>query len=49
MLQNEKIERLFFKFDTDGSGALDADELYVLFKDNGVEIDAETIGDMFNN
>lgn len=49
MLQNEKIERLFYKFDTDGSGALDADELYVLFKDNGVEIDAETIGDMFNN
>jgi hypothetical protein len=48
-MQNEKIERLFYKFDTDGSGALDADELYVLFKENGVEIDQETIGDMFNN
>jgi Ca2+-binding EF-hand superfamily protein len=32
--QNEKIERLFLKFDTDGSGALDSNELYELFKEN---------------
>lgn len=47
--QNEKIERLFLKFDTDGSGALDSNELYELFRENGVEIDAEVIRDMFNN
>jgi hypothetical protein len=47
--QNEKIERLFFKFDTDGSGALDGNELFELFKENGVEIDAEVINEMFNN
>ena len=47
--QNEKIERLFLKFDTDGSGALDSGELFELFRENGVEIDAETVRDMFNN
>jgi Ca2+-binding EF-hand superfamily protein len=40
---------LFFKFDTDGSGGLDSDEMYVLFKENGVEIDAETLGEMFDH
>jgi Ca2+-binding EF-hand superfamily protein len=40
---------LFFKFDTDGSGALDSNELYELFKENGVEIDPEIIKEMFNN
>lgn len=49
MAQNEKIERLFLKFDTDGSGALDSGELFELFRENGVEIDAETVRDMFNN
>ena len=49
MAQNEKIERLFLKFDTDGSGALDSGELFELFRENGVEIDAETVKDMFNN
>jgi len=29
--QNEKMERLFMKFDADGSGALDMNELYDLF------------------
>lgn len=47
--QNEKIERLFLKFDTDGSGALDSNELYELFKENGVEIDSEILKEMFNN
>lgn len=47
--QNEKIERLFLKFDTDGSGALDSNELYELFRENNVEIDPEIIKEMFNN
>lgn len=49
VLQNEKIERLFVKFDTDGSGALDPDEMYVLFKQNNCEIPTEVLQEMFNH
>lgn len=48
-LQNEKMERLFKKFDTDGSGALDINELVELFADNSVELDKDTLKAMFNN
>ena len=43
------MEKLFKKFDEDGSGALDAGELYDLFQDNGVEIEKDKIKSMFNN
>ncbi len=43
------MERLFKKFDTDGSGALDITELYDLFQENSVEIDKDIIRNMFNN
>jgi Ca2+-binding EF-hand superfamily protein len=43
------MELLFEKFDADGSGALDMDEIFELFKQNNVEIDRETIKIMFNN
>ena len=49
VIQNEKIEKLFTKFDADGSGALDQDELHQLFKDNEVNINKDTIKAMFNN
>eukprot|EP00347_Sterkiella_histriomuscorum_P005164 403357651 len=47
--QNEMMERLFKKFDGDGSGALDINELYELFQDNSVDIDRETLKAMFSN
>ena len=43
------MEKLFERFDTDGSGALDMNEMYDLFKSNDVEIDMETIKYMFDN
>ncbi len=43
------MNRLFNKFDSDGSGALDTNELVELFADNSVEVDKETIKNMFNN
>jgi hypothetical protein len=47
--QNEKMELLFKKFDADGSGALDMDEIFELFQQNNVNIEKETIKTMFNN
>ena len=47
--QSNKMNQLFTKFDADGSGALDMNEMYELFKQNSVEIDLETIKYMFNN
>lgn len=32
--QSLKMEKLFTRFDADGSGALDMNELYELFKQN---------------
>ena len=49
IVQNEKMERLFSKFDTDGSGALDINELHDLFLENCVDIDKDIIKNMFNN
>ena len=49
VLQNKKIERLFNKFDADGSQCLDYNEMYELFENNQVEIDKETLKIMFNN
>lgn len=43
------MDKLFKKFDSDGSGALDVNELVELFADNSVEVDKETIKTMFNN
>lgn len=43
------MEKLFKKFDSDGSGALDVNEIYDLFQENSIEIDKETLKIMFNN
>lgn len=43
------MEKLFKRFDADGSGALDMNEMFELFKQNDLEIEMETIKDMFNN
>jgi hypothetical protein len=37
------IEAIFKKFDSDGSGALDIDELVDLFKQNKIFIDAHIV------
>ena len=37
------IEAIFKKFDSDGSGGLDIDELVELFSQNDVNLDKETI------
>ena len=46
--QNEIIEAIFKKFDSDGSGALDNDELQDLFAQNNINLDKETVQAMFN-
>lgn len=43
------MDKLFKKFDSDDSGALDVNELVELFADNSVEVDKETIKTMFDN
>lgn len=45
--QNGIIEAIFTKFDSDGSGALDTNEIVDLFKQNKVRLDKETIKAMF--
>ena len=45
--QNEIIETIFTKFDTDGSGSLDLTELVGLFKQNMVNLDKEVVKAMF--
>ena len=41
------IEAIFKKFDADGSGGLDLDELVELFQQNDVHLDKATIKQMF--
>ena len=45
--QDEIIQTFFAQFDTDGSGALDLNELADLFKQNKLKIDKKTIREMF--
>lgn len=40
---------LFEKFDTDGSGALDAEELKILFNENGVMVSEDDIKALFGD
>ena len=49
MIQNERMERLFKKFDSDGSGCLDTNELHGLFQENHVDIEKEKLRVMFDN
>ena len=46
--QNDIMEQIFKKFDTDGSGALDLDELVDLFRQNKIYLDNEIVKNMFN-
>lgn len=41
--QDEIIEAIFVKFDTDGSGALDLNECVDLFKQNHIKLDKEIV------
>lgn len=45
--QNEIIEKIFTKFDSDGSGSLDINELVDLFKQNKVRLEKDTVKNMF--
>jgi len=45
--QNEIIEQIFTKFDSDGSGSLDINELVDLFRQNKVRLDKDTVKTMF--
>jgi|TARA_B110000285_G_C14502656_1_gene328808 Ca2+-binding EF-hand superfamily protein len=45
--QDELIAMIFAKFDSDGSGALDLNELVDLFKQNKVKLDKPTVKLMF--
>jgi len=45
--QDEIIQSFFSRFDTDGSGALDLNELTDLFKQNKLKIDKKTVKEMF--
>ena len=47
--QNEIIEELFKKVDADGSGGLDPDELYEIFRDNKITLEKELICKLFDN
>ena len=46
--QNEIMEQIFKKFDTDGSGSLDLGELVDLFRQNKIYLDNEVVKKMFN-
>lgn len=46
--QNNIMEQIFKKFDTDGSGALDLGELVDLFRQNKIFLDEDTVKLMFN-
>lgn len=45
--QGEVIETIFQNFDSDGSGSLDINELTELFRQNGINLDKETVRKMF--
>lgn len=46
--QNEILEAIFKKFDTDGSGGLDIGELKELFEQNKIILTKETVEELFN-
>ena len=41
--QNEMMEEIFKKFDSDGSGSLDIGELVDLFRQNKIHLDKEVV------
>jgi Ca2+-binding EF-hand superfamily protein len=45
--QDGIIAMIFAKFDTDGSGALDLNELVELFDNNKVKLSKKTVTEMF--
>ncbi len=45
--QRKQIKSLFTKFDTDGSGALDASELLHLYRENDVPVNSSDIEKLF--
>ncbi len=45
--QRKQIKSLFTKFDTDGSGALDASELLHLYRENDVPVNSSDIVKLF--
>lgn len=47
--QNQIIETIFTKFDTDGSGSLDLNEIIDLFRQNMVNLDKDTVKEMFQS
>lgn len=47
--QNLRILNLFETFDSDGSGALDSDELVDLYQQNGIIIGTEEIAKLYGN
>ena len=49
MRQKKQIEALFYKFDADGSGGLDAQELVELYNQNGVAVDETIINKLFGD
>lgn len=46
--QNDIMEQIFTKFDSDGSGALDLGELVDLFRQNKIHLDREVVKKMFS-
>ena len=49
VIQKQKTANMFKVFDTDGSGALDAQELTVLYKQNGVHVEESDIEKMYGD
>ena len=43
LVQNEMMEEIFQKFDSDGSGSLDIGELVDLFPQNKIHLDKEVV------
>jgi len=41
------VLQLFEKFDADGSGALDADELTILYNDQGITVTVDEIRKLY--
>ena len=47
LIQNNNIESLFRKFDTDHSNGLDMQELFKMFKENGINLHRKIIKELF--